>query len=155
MMIDAATLDIVLKIGQLIGIPVAIGLYVMNNWKERRDREYGTYHALDDKYIDYLKLCLQHPDLDVADLPQKTKSTQGPDRKHRELLMFSILISIMERAYLMYQDKSGKVRKAQWAGWDSYIKGWCTRENFREVGWGLAQEFDTGFVDYLNKIINP
>ena len=44
---------------QLIGIPVAIGVYGLNKRRERLDREYGTYHALDDKYIEYLKLAVK------------------------------------------------------------------------------------------------
>lgn len=148
-----ANLETILKFTQLIGIPVAIILYVLNKRKERRDKDYGTYDRLDDKYTDYLKLCLDYPDLDVADAPRPV----GPlnqDQQHRELIMFSILVSIMERAYLMYKDRSYKVREQQWAGWEAYIEQWGKRQNFRTALPRLAFGFDERFVSYLHtKII--
>jgi hypothetical protein len=141
--------DALLKVTQLIAIPVAICLYFMNHRKERLDREYGTYHALDDKYIDYLKLCLDNPDLDVTDTPRKDVKDFTEEQRHRELVVFTILISIMERAYLMYRDKSAAVRRTQWAGWEAYIGDWCRRANFGSVVLSLTQEFDAGFLKYL------
>lgn len=148
-----ANLETILRFTQLIGIPVAIVLYVLNKRKERRDKDYGTYDTLDDKYIDYLKLCLDYPDLDVADTPRPV----GPlnqDQQHRELIMFSILVSIMERAYLMYYDRSYKVREQQWVGWEAYIEQWGQRENFRTALPKLALGYDKRFVCYLQKKIN-
>lgn len=42
----------------ILGIPIAILVFVNEKRKERRDREYGTYHALDEKYLEYLGLCM-------------------------------------------------------------------------------------------------
>src|SRR5712692_9201601 len=103
-MLDAQYLDYSVKLTQLIGIPVGIILYVLNKRRERIEREYGTYNALDERYIDYLKLCMGHPDLDVADTPRENTGAMNADQQHRELVMFSILLSIMERAFLMYKD---------------------------------------------------
>src|SRR5262245_11715008 len=122
---SADMLDYWLKVFQLVGIPVAIAVYVINKRQERLEREYGTYNALDEPYIDYLELCLDNPDLDVSDIPLQGRGAPTPVQQYRELLMFSILISIMERAYLMYQDKSDIIRKSQWEGWSAYIADWC------------------------------
>ena len=153
-MIDVTDLDTLLTLTQLIGIPIGIGLYVVNKRKERLEREYGTYDALDNKYIDYLRLCLANPDLDVADTPRRDMPGLSPEQQHRELVIFSILISIMERAYLMYEDKSGRVRRDQWAGWDAYIRDWSLRTNFTTVLPTLTQQFDGGFVKYLNSVLS-
>ena len=40
----------------ILGLPLAIFLYYQEKKKGRRDREYGTYNALDDKYIQFLDL---------------------------------------------------------------------------------------------------
>jgi hypothetical protein len=69
--------------------------------------------------------------------------------------MFSILISIMERAYLMYQDKSDKIRRDQWEGWSTYISDWCRRPNFASAAPTLAQQFDKGFCEYLVGVVDP
>jgi hypothetical protein len=49
------------NIATILGIPIAIILFINEKRKERRDREYGTYNALDEKYLDYLKLCMENP----------------------------------------------------------------------------------------------
>ena len=47
MVVTAATLDSLVKITQLIGIPVGIVLYGINKRRERIAREYATYDSLD------------------------------------------------------------------------------------------------------------
>ena len=37
------------------------------------------------------------------------------------------------------------------AGWDTYLKGWCPRENFRRLWRELRYEFDKGFMDYIGR----
>jgi len=144
-----ANLETILRVFQLVGIPVAIGLYMVNKQKERRDKDYGTYDTLDDKYIDYLKLCLDYPDLDVGDTPKANVGVLSPEQQQRELVMFSILVSIMERAYLMYEDRSYRVREQQWAGWETYIEQWGRRANFKSALPQLCLGFDERFVKYL------
>lgn len=152
MPITAATLDYLVKFAQLIGIPVGIIVYGVNKRRERIDREYGTYDALDQKYIDYLKLCLVNPDLDVADIPKSGEVTLTAEQSHKQMIMFSILLAIMERAYIMYRDKSGSIRQEQWSGWDAYIRDWLKRENFAAAVPLLAAEFDAGFCEYLGQL---
>lgn len=149
----ADILDILVKIAQLVGIPVGIVVYGLNKRRERLDREYGTYNALDEKYVEYLKLCLDNPDLDVADVPNERMGPLTPDQQHRELVMFSILLSIMERAYLMYQDKSDGIRRTQWEGWSAYVSDWSRRPNFARAAPALSQEFDRRFYEYLQGVL--
>ena len=153
MTLDADTLDYLVKLAQLVGIPVGIVLYVINKRRERLEREYGTYNALDEKYVDYLALCMSHPDLDVGDIPRRDAKELNAEQQHREEVMFSILIAIMERAYLMYKDKSGAVRQAQLKGWDSYIRDWCGRRNFAAALPLLKQQFDADFCGYLDATV--
>jgi hypothetical protein len=146
----AETIDLWLDIIQLVGIPVAIIIFWIKKTEEKRDREYGTYDALDDKYIEYLKLCLQNADLDVADTPRATAAALTPDQTHREQVMFSILIAVLERAFLMYRDKSMRIRRLQWSGWHAYIRNWCRRPNFVSALPQLRDQFDQDFVAYLD-----
>ncbi|HEY4211808.1 MAG TPA: hypothetical protein VGM84_10035 [Steroidobacteraceae bacterium] len=148
MLVTAPALDALVKVTQLIGIPVGIAVYGLKMRKERIAREYATYDSLDVRYVEFLKLCLAHPDLDVADTP-RPNSDSTSDQMHRERLLFSILISMMERAYLMYKDTSNEVRRKQWIGWNAYIHHWCGRENFATAMPFLARDFDVGFRDYL------
>jgi hypothetical protein len=144
-------LDVVVAIVSLVGLPVAIVLFFLNKRRERLDREYGTYNALDEKYIEYLKLCVEHPDLDVFDLPSSSRTERlGPQR--RELQIFAVLIAILERSFLMYRDKSRSVRAAQWSGWEAYIRDWATRPNFRRAWRRLSGEYDRSFENFMNAL---
>ena len=147
-------LDVLLKLSQLIGIPVAIGLYIYNKQREKHDREYATYNALDDKYIDYLKLCLTNPDLDVADTRREVVVDLNEEQRHRERLILGVLVSILERAYLMYGKTSEKIKGRQWSGWERYLRNWCERPNFIEYVRQLPPGFDAEFVKYLNGVLN-
>jgi hypothetical protein len=150
-------LQMVASITSILGIPVGIYLYYSTKKRERRDREYGTYNALDEKYLQYLELCLENWDLDVSDIPlppQKKKATLEQIRK--EQILFLILVSILERAYLMYQDQSTKVMKAQFSGWEQYMRLWSSRANFRR-SWNQPgfdpQTFDEGFYKHMNSLM--
>ncbi|MGB5157786.1 hypothetical protein [Desulfobacterium sp. N47] len=47
-------LQIITSVVTILGLPLAVLLFYLEKRKERRDREYGTYNALDDKYIYFL-----------------------------------------------------------------------------------------------------
>ena len=55
----------------------------------------------------------------------------------------------MERAFLMYEDKSTKVKKAQWKGWETYINAWAMRDNFKDAWSQLRGEYDSRFEEYM------
>ena len=149
--------EILANIATLLGVPIAIWLFANEKRRERLDREYGTYDALDAKYIDYLKLCLEYPDLDVYDYA-KSEIDQFLSKKKqsigkRELILFTILISIFERAFLMYRDQSTDLKKEQWVGWDEYIRDYTTRNNFRLAWKILGTQFDAQFLQYMDQVM--
>lgn len=139
----------------IVGIPLAIWLFYNEKRKERLDRELGTYDALDNKYIEFLNLCLENPELDVFDIETKLRKELTPEQKKKELMIFNILISILERAFLMYREhRSTKIGKTQWVGWDQYIHDWVSRSNFRKAWHILGEQFDTEFIEYMNAVVS-
>lgn len=148
-------LQVAAHVVTILGLPLGLSLFYHEKLRERRDREYGTYNALDDKYIHFLELCLERPHLDVFDLPQGAGSDdEASSRERQEQVLFMILISILERAYLMYQDQSSEVRRRQWVGWVAYMEGYCRRANFRRFWPRLGPEFDTDFVAFMQALID-
>ncbi len=133
------------------GIAIAIAVFLNEKRKERLEREYGAYHSLDEKYIDYLNLCLRHPELDVYFRPLKPAPRLTPEQEIQQSAILEILICLLERAFLLYRNQSSQVRRAQWEGWDEYIRDWCQRENFRHLWPTLGEQFDQGFLDYVNE----
>ncbi|MDD8025555.1 MAG: hypothetical protein PHI34_03495 [Acidobacteriota bacterium] len=140
-------------IAAILGIPIAIILFINEKRKERRDREWGTYDALDDKWKDFLHLCIQHPEFDLYDIPLEKKVGLTPEQKIQQYAMFEILISLLERAFLMYRDQSDKIKKTQWKGWSEYMRDYARRETFHHL-WKLRGiEYDQDFMDYIDPII--
>jgi hypothetical protein len=133
----------------LFGIPWGLYQHYRAVKREQRDRELGTYNALDEKYIEYQQLCLAHPELDVSDVPHPSPPSLSPAQERKEVILFTILMSIFERAYLMYSDQSTSVKQRQWSGWDDYIQGFCRRQNFRRSWEVSGTTFDSSFQAYM------
>jgi len=151
-------LDAISKIVIILGLPLAFIQYRVTKRKEKRDREYGTYNALDEKYLEFQNLCLQFPYLDVFDIPDKKPIDLSDEQKKEELILFTMLISIFERSYLLYNDQRSSIKEKQWLGWDTYIKSFCKRSNFLSAWKISGQTFDKEFEQYMVKtikLINP
>ncbi|MEJ5995800.1 hypothetical protein WG904_15320 [Pedobacter sp. Du54] len=74
--IDKQALDYLDATGKFIvilGLPLAYIQYRRVKKKEKSDREYRTYHALDEKYLEFQKLCLDHPYLNIFDIQTLTQ----------------------------------------------------------------------------------
>ncbi|MBK8987361.1 MAG: hypothetical protein IPM39_15005 [Chloroflexi bacterium] len=146
-------LEMLAYIATVLGIPIAILLFVNEKRKERRDREYGTYDALGKEYVDYLRLCMENPELDLYDIPLEIESELSAEQKIRQYAMFEILVSLLERAYLMYQDQSTDIKKSQWSGWDDYMHDYARRETFRRLWQTQGVEYDLDFIKYVTTVI--
>ena len=137
----------------LLGVPIGIVQYFRTVKREQLDREYGTYNALDEKFLEFQNLCLENPDLDIFDVPDKTSGTLTPEQQKKELIAFTILFSIFERAYLMYHDQSTAIKQKQWTGWDEYIQDFCKRENFKRAWLESGATFDKDFEQYVQRFV--
>lgn len=146
-------LDAIGKIIVILGLPLAYFQYRRTKRKEKKDREYGTYNALDEKYLEFQKLCLDHPYLNIFDIPDEVPKVLNDKQKKEELILLTMLFSIFERAYLLYSDQYSEIKTKQWIGWDSYIKSYCMRKNFL-IAWEISgSTFDTDFEKYMRQNI--
>lgn len=135
----------------LLGVPAAIFIYSKEQRLQRDEREYGTYDALDEKYIELQQLCIEYPELDIFDTPYKTprKLTEAQEKQEEAIML--IRISIFERSFLMYQRTPTKAKSDQWQGWEDEINEWLERKNFRAV-WDIhAPYYDKTFFSYFNR----
>jgi hypothetical protein len=137
----------------LFGIPTGLFGYFRASMKERLDRENGTYDALDEKFLEFERVCMAHPYLDVFDLPDKSPAVLTAEQQKEELIALTMLFSIFERAYLMYKDQSSVMRQKQWAGWDKYIRSYCMRDNVQKAWRANGGTFDGDFEQYISKYI--
>lgn len=137
----------------LFGIPIGLTQYYQNNRKEQLDREYGTYDALDMKYLDYQRFCFDHPYLDISNIPDKNPQVLTPEQHKQESIAFEMLYSIFERSYLMYRDQGNDIIKKQWNGWKEYIEDYLTRPNFLIHLQDIIGRFEEDFDKFILKTI--
>lgn len=147
--------DLILALGLL---PTAIGIW----WQQKKtneDRENGTYDSLDVRYTRFLELCCEYPELEVYDPLRDNWSELNHQQKKRQLILYQILVSVLERAYILYHEKHifmGDLRRRQWTGWLHYMEDYAARPNFRYV-WiqkKIGEDMDIDFIEFMQKLIN-
>lgn len=115
----------------IFGLPMAILVFMYEQRRERQDDEEKPYQRLSDEYTHFLKIVLTNPDLQLL---RKGIANQAhaDEQNERKLAIFSILVSLFERAYvLVYEERMN--RQAQRLGllWEDYMREWCRRKDFR------------------------
>jgi hypothetical protein len=135
----------------VFGLPLAIFSFIWQQRKERENEEEEVYQLLSDAYTDFLKLVMQNPDLKLRSQSEITDLTE--EQRERIHVMFEILISLFERAYLLaYEDNMTGKQLRRWASWDDYMREWCERDDFRYSLPRLLHGEDPDFSSYIQTI---
>ena len=135
----------------VIGLPFAIVVFLMEQRKERQNEEEEIFQRLSDEYSNFLKLVIQNSDLGLLRKTAVQEMTE--EQKERRLALYGILISLLERAYLLvYEDDMDKQARRLWQSWEDYIREWIRRDDFREALPGLLEGEDEDFVKHLLRI---
>jgi hypothetical protein len=134
-----------------LGLPVAILFFAWEQRKERDNEEEEQYQLLSNAYNDFLKIVLAHPDLQLrANAPLADPT---PEQRERMLVIFDMLVSLFERAYLVaYKPRMGEDERRRWNSWDDYMREWCHREDFYAALPQLLHGEDPEFQSYLRRI---
>ncbi len=132
----------------VIGLPLAIGVFLFDQRKERENEEEAIWQQLSDAYIDFLEVVLANPDLKLrsqASVPDLTE-----EQHERKLVIFDMLISLFERAYLLaYEPDMDEKQRRLWHSWEDYMREWCRREDFRARLPDLLRGEDPDFSAYI------
>jgi hypothetical protein len=135
------------------GLPLAIGVFLWEQRRERQNEEEEIYQKLSDEYSDLQQLLLQNADLQLFSKNEIDESKLTTEQHERRLIIFDILVSLFERAYiLVYEDDMNTQQKRLWASWDDYMRWWCRRKDFRAALPELLQGEDPDFGSYLRKV---
>jgi hypothetical protein len=87
----------------VIGLPLAIAVFLFEQRKERENEEEEVYQLLSDSYQDFLKVAIENPDLRL--FSDDATPSLDDQQKERQLIIFTMLVSLFERAYLLlYED---------------------------------------------------
>ena len=133
------------------GLPLAIYTFALEQRKERDNEDEEVYQLLSDAYIDFLKLVLQHPDLQLRTRSSTPDLTD--EQRERMQVLFEILISLFERAYLTaYSSQMTAPQRRRWHSWEDFMREWCRRDDFRVALPSLLLGEDVDFARYITAI---
>ena len=142
------TWELLSYIVTVIGLPCAIGLFVYEQRKERENEDEEVYQLLSDNYQDFLKVVLENPDLRL--FSREATPDLTPEQRERKLIIFDMLVSLFERAYLLLHDESMSGKQSRrWRSWEDYMREWCARNDFRNALPDMLHGEDPDFVSYI------
>jgi methionine salvage enolase-phosphatase E1 len=150
-----------------IGVPATIIFYIIDKHSDRRKvkeqqkndrevKEMGVFNRLAEEWREYLKLCLEYPDLDVANKSAKVNKLEDDNSQARRDIMYELLISMFESAYLHYDYQTNQLKEEQWTGWKNYLKAWLKNKLFVDHCEKIISKeyYSKKFCDYLRKEIS-
>jgi len=135
----------------VIGLPFAVWVFYLQQRKERENEEEEAYQHLADAYNDFLKIVLANSDLQLrtaSALPDPTA-----EQKERMLVIFDMLISLFERAFLVaWKPEMSQSEQRRWNSWDDYMREWCRRDDFANALPFLLRGEDPEFQRYITGV---
>jgi hypothetical protein len=148
---DLGTWELLSYVVTTVGLPLAILVFIYEQKKERDNEEEEVYQLLSDNYQDFLKMALGHPDLRLF-TPEQTPELNDEQRE-RMLIIFNMLTSLFERAYLLlYERKMDSRQQRRWFSWEDYMRHWCRRADFRALLPVLLEGEDPEFSTYIRAL---
>lgn len=137
----------------VVGLPLAILTYWREQRKERENEDEETYQLLSVAYADFLKLVMENPDLQLRS--RRAGPHLTPEQQERRQVVFEMLVSLFERAYLLaYDDDMDEKQRRRWHSWDDYMREWCRRPDFCAMLPQLLEGEDPDFVACIQRIAN-
>jgi hypothetical protein len=132
----------------VVGLPFAILVYIHDQRKERENEDEEVYQLLSDNYQEFLKVALENPDQRL--FSAESAADLSPEQRERKLIVFNMLVSLFERAYLvLYDDAMSDKQARRWRSWEDYMREWCARPDFRNSLPQLLRGEDPEFVAYI------
>jgi hypothetical protein len=145
------SLEIASFLVTVIGLPFAIGAFLFEQRRERENAEEEGYQLLSDAYNDFLKIVLANADLrlrSASALPSPT-----PEQNERMLVIFDMLISLFERAYLVaWKPAMSDTERRRWNSWDDYMHEWCRHDDFFHALPLMLRGEDAAFQAYILRV---
>jgi hypothetical protein len=137
----------------VIGLPLAIFVFLYEQRKERENEDEEVYQLVSDNYQDFLRIALENPDLRL--FSAEVVNNLSDEQQERQLIIFTMLMSLFERAYLLVYDENMSAKQARrWNSWEDFIIEWCRKPHFRALLPQLLHGEDPSFVRHIEKVIS-
>ncbi|HEU0201395.1 MAG TPA: hypothetical protein VFR86_13300 [Burkholderiaceae bacterium] len=150
-MFDTRFWEIASYVVTVFGLPLAIIVFLHEQRRERANEEAEVYQILADAYNEFLRVVIDNPDLHLR-TPHATPDL-SPEQRERMLVIFDMLISLLERAYLTaWSPRMTAQQQRQWNVWEDFMREWVRRDDFYSRLEDLLRGEDPEFAAYMRKI---
>lgn len=139
-------MELLSYIATVVGIPLALGVFVFEEKKERQAEQEEIYEKLMEHYSRIQEKLFEHPELDQHECP-----LQDPEEGRRQYILYEMLISLFERSFILLYGETDPAYRRMWNSWEDYIAQWLTHPNFRAALPRLMKGEDPDFVAYFSK----
>ncbi len=147
-MFDIETWEMLSYVVTVIGLPLAVLVFLHEQRKERNNEEEEIHQLLSNSYTDFLRLVLENADLGL--ISHAPSAALSPEQEERRLVLFDVLISLFERAYVLaYEAHMNTRQRRRWTAWEDWMREWCRREEFRAALPKLLLGEDPDFALYI------
>ncbi|MBQ1782119.1 MAG: hypothetical protein II007_00540 [Gammaproteobacteria bacterium] len=151
-MLSLETWELLSYVVTVVGLPLAIIVFLLEQRRERENEDEEVYQLLSDNYQEFLRVALEHPDLKL--FAHAAPPALDEEQQERQLIIFAMLISLFERAFLLLYDEHMAHKQARrWNSWEDYILEWSQKPNFRTCLPQLLRGEDPGFVRYVERLV--
>jgi hypothetical protein len=128
--------------------------------KDRLQDAQRVYREVDQRFFEFLKLCIDRPRLDCYSLPISggTCLPLTEEEKQQQKLLYTALTDLFEVAFTLYHGKRDDnqelqdLYEKQWRGWEAYIRKFLSRPTYLETWNEIRDEYDEGLQIYLDKL---
>ncbi len=136
----------------IVGLPFAVWVFLAQQRKERENEEEEAYQHLSDAYSEFLRIVLANADLQLRTASPLQDPT--PEQRERMLVIFDMLISLFERAYLVaHKPEMSPEEPRRSNSWADYMRARCHRDDFALVLPQLLRGEDPEFQRYLQRVL--
>jgi len=137
-------MELLSYVATVIGIPLALMAFITQERKERQAEQEEIYDTLMGHYSKVQEKLFEYPEIDQHDTP-----LTDPETARRQLILYDMLVSLFERAFILLQGETDPGYQRMWNSWVDYIEIWSARPNFRAALPGLMQGEDDAFVAFM------
>lgn len=150
-MLDPQLWEIASYVVTVFGLPLAIAVFVHEQRRERANEEAEVYQTLSDAYNEFLRVVIENSDLHLRTL--HATPDLSPEQRERMLVIFDMLVSLLERAYLTaWSPRMTPKQQRHWNVWEDFMREWVRRDDFYARLEDLLSGEDPEFAAYLRKI---
>ncbi len=136
-------------VAAIVGIPVAIIVFIIEKRQERINREIDMYLQTTERYLQFLTLTFENPHIGCGDFNGDEEILIESGFSIQQISLFEILLITLEQCYYIYKkngfnrgDKFGHV-------WLEYIVWWASRSDFRKAWAVIDPNLDPDFMTLM------